>query len=302
MFAALGFHVVTYAMITIIFLPHVMCLLAFAPLEKLQPRTLLARARWRAPRMVSVALVLAITPIVPQNLSEAPAALAGRSPGSPNVLVIVTDDQRADTMAPLHETKRLLGKRGVRFTNAYTTTPACCPARASIFSGLYAHNHGVRTNDGRTTDNLDHASTLQAYLQEAGYTTALYGKYLNGYSVTRNPPYFDRWAFFSDVASRYYRDNQWNINGNVRTVGRYSTRFIQKKVLGFIGSPAAQERPWLTYVTTAAPHAPFSPEIRYKTTRVRPFRLDPAMTERDRSDKPVYVRGQERDPSRQEGL
>jgi arylsulfatase A-like enzyme len=217
-----------------------------------------------------------------------PARAAARA-GSPNVLVIVTDDQRADSMKMMSATRRLIRRRGVKFPYAYTTTPTCCPARASIFTGRYPHNHEVRTNDGTTTDNLDHTTTLQAYLQEAGYRTALFGKYLNGWNGDSSPPYFDRWAFFSGRARGYYFGNQWNIDGKRRFVNAYSTRFIQKKTLEFIGSREARKNPWLTFVTTAAPHAPFTPQEKYLRAKVPEFRVTPAMTEEDRTDKPAYV-------------
>lgn len=220
--------------------------------------------------------------------SARPAQAAARS-GSPNVLIIVTDDQRVNSMKVMPATRRLIRRRGVRFPYAYTTTPTCCPARASIFTGRYPHNHEVRTNDGTTTENLDHATTLQAYLQEAGYRTALFGKYLNGWNDDLSPPYFDRWAFFAGRSARYYSGNNWNINGTKRVVSAYSTRFIQKKTLQFIASPEAKADPWLTFVTTAAPHAPFVPQDRYMRAEVPRFKVTPAMTEEDRTDKPPHV-------------
>lgn len=217
------------------------------------------------------------------------SAQAAAEGDAPNVLIIVTDDQRHDSMEPLRDTQRLIADRGVKFPHAYTTTPTCCPARASIFTGRYVHNHEVRTNDGTTTDNLDHSTTLQAYLQDAGYRTALFGKYLNGWRHDSPPPYFDRWAFFAGHVRGYYYGNEWNINGKQRFVGTYSTRFIEKQALDFIGDDAARKRPWLAYLTTAAPHAPFTPQDKYRRTPISEFEPNPAMLEEDRTDKPAYV-------------
>ncbi|MDQ4027833.1 MAG: sulfatase-like hydrolase/transferase, partial [Actinomycetota bacterium] len=87
----------------------------------------------------------------------------------PNVLIILTDDQRADgTLEAMPHTTRWFAKRGTRFVNAYATTPVCCPSRASFFTGKYAHNHGVRTNAPEQASNLDQSTTLQRYLQDAG--------------------------------------------------------------------------------------------------------------------------------------
>ncbi|HWL65744.1 MAG TPA: sulfatase-like hydrolase/transferase, partial [Actinomycetota bacterium] len=68
-------------------------------------------------------------------------------PEHPNVLVIVTDDQRArGTLAVMPSVRRWFVREGTVFENAFTTTPLCCPARASLFTGRYVHNHGVRHN------------------------------------------------------------------------------------------------------------------------------------------------------------
>lgn len=221
-----------------------------------------------------------------------PARAADR-PLRPNVLIIVTDDQRFDSTGVEDRMRRLLGERGRTFPNAFTTTPTCCPARASIFTGRYVHNHGLRTNDGSTTANLDHSTTLHAYLKKEGYTTALFGKYLNGWDEFEDPPFFDRYAFFSHNAQGYYFGNTWNVQGKVRFIEQYSTSFIQRKVEDFIGSRRARRNPWLSYVWTSAPHAPFTPQRKYLRADVSDFHRNPAMQEEERSDKPEYVQSRD---------
>lgn len=240
--------------------------------------------------LVGAALLLVAQSATPPSLPTAKAA-ADR----PNVLIIVTDDQRFDSLLVMPKTKRLITDKGVAFTNAFATTPACCPSRASIFTGQYVHNHGVFTNDGTTTVNLDQSTTLQARLQEQGYKTALFGKYLNGWDVTRPPPYFDRWAVMSGVSDLYYRNNSWNVQGSMKTVSRYSTHFIEGQAVDFLSSRAARRHPWLTYLTFTAPHAPFHPERKYARAPVPPFTPDPAVLEQDRSDKPPWVQERETD-------
>ena len=262
----------------------------------------MALARRRRP---SIAVVLGVVFIasfgafVDAPRLARPAKAAARI-APPNVLIIVTDDQRHDSMETMRDTRRLIARRGAKYPHAYTTTPTCCPARASIFTGRYAHNHAVRTNDGTTTDNLDHSTTVQAYLQEAGYRTALFGKYLNGWKADSPPPYFDHWATFTGGARGYYFKTDWNIDGKRRSVKTYSTRFIQKKALDFIGSREAKRNPWLTFLTTAAPHAPFTPQDKYLRAEVPDFRPNPAMTEEDRTDKPPYVQEMRRGLRRSE--
>jgi len=71
-------------------------------------------------------------------------------PTRPNILIVMTDHQRADTALPEHPavTPHLteLGRQGVTFTNTFCPSPHCCPARATFFTGLYPSGHGVWNN------------------------------------------------------------------------------------------------------------------------------------------------------------
>jgi hypothetical protein len=80
--------------------------------------------------------------LVGPALAQSPAGTAGR----PNFLLILSDDQRHDTMDYMPRTKAHIFGEGVSFPNAYITTPLCCPSRSSILTGMYAHKHGVRLN------------------------------------------------------------------------------------------------------------------------------------------------------------
>src|ERR1700757_2795595 len=90
----------------------------------------------------------------------------------PNVVFILTDDQRWDCMScaghPFLKTPNTdrIAHEGVRFANAFCTTSLCSPSRASFLSGLYAHSHGVNNNF------TDYPTNLPSYpraLQAAGY-------------------------------------------------------------------------------------------------------------------------------------
>jgi arylsulfatase A-like enzyme len=201
----------------------------------------------------------------------------------PNILIIVTDDQRASgTMTVMPKTRRLFGRGGTRFTNAYATTPLCCPSRASIFTGQYVHNHGVTNNE--SGDQIPQRRTFQRYLDRAGYRTAISGKYLNGFGGGK-PPHFDRFA----VLRGGFRDARFNVEGTFRTVG-YSTRFIARKAVDYMRAfDRDDSAPWLLYVAPNAPHVPSVPEAKYSRASVPRWRRNPAVRERDRSDKPPYV-------------
>src|SRR5918996_113082 len=186
---------------------------------------------------------------------ESTAALVA---GPPNVLVIVTDDQRTGTMVAMPKTLQWLGNGGVTFDQAYVTTPSCCPSRASIFSGRYVHNHGVRQQG--LGSNLDQRTTLQRYLRDAGYRTAMAGKFLNRWPLDRPPPYFDRFA----QANGGYYDQVWDVDGWVRRVPDYSTSFIGDRALEYLaGFERDDARPWFLYLAPFAPHDPRVPERRY---------------------------------------
>lgn len=224
--------------------------------------------------------------------SPPPQAIS-RSADAPNILIIVTDDQR-DDLSTMPETARLFRDEGLDLENGFVTTPICCPSRASIFTGRYAHNHGVERL--AESADLDQTTTIQHHLQRAGYRTALFGKYLADWPQGQAPPYFDDWAFFRK-SSYSYSGGPWNVGGTVKTVDRYSTSFIKDKAIDFLERSEGDEaEPWFLYLAPGAPHAPSTPEERYKDTPVPPWRPTPAMLEEDRSDKPPYVRDQDSKP------
>jgi hypothetical protein len=93
------------------------------------------------------------------------------NPPPQNVVIILSDDQRADLMQYMPLTSNLLNAETVRFTRGFATTSLCCPSRASILTGRFAHNHGVLTNaapNGGAT-KFDPTSTIATWLHQAGY-------------------------------------------------------------------------------------------------------------------------------------
>lgn len=235
----------------------------------------------------------------------------------PNILFIVTDDQRAEgTVTPDAMPKtldRLVGQ-GVNFTNAYATTPLCCPARASIMTGQYAHNHQV-TNGG-WAENLNQDTTLQAYLGQAanGYRTGLFGKFLNAWDLDIDPPHWDEWAVLNDgycpfiVNEQGARKRYPPLDSGSGTppagecaasdIGRtalapYSTDYLRDRAVEFLddgeASASADDQPWFMYVAPFAPHIPFTPEADYADHPIPPYTETPATFE-DASDKPPWVR------------
>jgi arylsulfatase A-like enzyme len=204
-------------------------------------------------------------------------------------LLIVTDDQRDGTMSMMPDVERWFGAGGTRFENAFATTPACCPARASILTGLYAHNHGILTNR-ENPDLLAAAEPLmvQRALRNDGYRTALFGKYLNNWPNERDPANFDRWATTPFVA---FGGEEWNVDGSVRKVTQNSTSFLGDLSISFLRNREREDaRPWFLDLAFMAPHLPATVEPRYLDVVVPPLEPTSAMLEVDRSDKPGYVR------------
>src|SRR5262245_30752619 len=148
-------------------------------------------------RSAGFAVVLFLVSCLPQTRSD---------DNRPNFLVIITDDQRYDTMQYMPRTQELIFDQGVTFVHGYITTPLCCPSRASILTGMYAHNHEVYDNDRELNSR-----TMIDDLDENGYYTGLVGKYLNTWKGEARPEY-DYWVSFSRGESRY-NNPLLNVNG-----------------------------------------------------------------------------------------
>ena len=97
----------------------------------------------------------------------------------PNIIVVYTDDQRWDTLDHMPAVSRM-AEEGVLFTNSFVTTPVCGPSRASLLTGRLSSTQGIDVNEGASSQ-FDPSDTIAVKLQEQGYTTALFGKYINGY-------------------------------------------------------------------------------------------------------------------------
>ena len=123
---------------------------------------------------------------------------AAQAAKRPNIVVILTDDHRYDAMGflghPFLKTPNFdrLAAEGVHFKNAYVTTSLCSPSRASILTGLYAHNHHVVDNYNPVSKSLTFFPEL---LQKAGYQTAFIGKWHMGDSEEKQRG-FDHWISF----------------------------------------------------------------------------------------------------------
>jgi arylsulfatase A-like enzyme len=237
----------------------------------------------------SLALLLAVVAgAASWSGAPLPVRAEGSGPaGRPNVLVILTDDQRADSMFMMPKTRKWFAEGGTTFPEAYANTPLCCPVRSSLMSGRYQHNHGVK--DNHSGKMLDQEATLQKYLHDAGYQTGLDGKFLIGWPMGKAPPSFDHFAHFLGG----YTNVEWNVDGARQTPPGYVTDFQSDRAVDFIDDFARDAgRPWYLYLTPQAPHSDFTPAPEYANAPVPDWQMSPAVTQTDRSDKPDFIRQQ----------
>ncbi len=223
------------------------------------------------------------------------------SPPKPNIVLVVADDLDFPSAAVLPQLDRLVAGAGVAFTNAFVSTPICAPSRASIFTGLYTHDHGVRGNaepdGGFPAFRPNEGSTLATWLKAAGYRTALVGKYLNSYATGASdsyiPPGWDEWfGRLSAYETLRYLDWWVNDDGKVVHYGTsaedYSTDVEAKRAVDFLRRASSGSDPFFLYVAPEAPHVPalyaerHGSEFRYALApRV------PSFNESDVRDKPA---------------
>lgn len=261
------------------------------------------------------------------------SAAAARSPAAsprPNIVFILTDDQRYDTVTPqfMPNVWSQLVEHGLYFKNGFVTRSECCPSRASILTGQYAHNHGVLTN--ATTGEYAHGafpafkdkSSVATWLQSAGYRTGLVGKYFNfygscspwlcpditdprKYSKTYVPPGWDTFRAITNGGQAMTYFDSLNVDGKVVDYPKYTgiprdrmyhpenymTTVLENHALDFIGKSATDSRPFFLYFAPNSPHALYLPADQDQSafSGLSPFR-PPSFNEADMSDKPDWLR------------
>jgi arylsulfatase A-like enzyme len=207
--------------------------------------------------------------------------------GRPNVVVINTDDMRADFAPYLPKIRQWLFDGGTNFRNGYVSTPSCCPSRASLMSGRYVHNNGQYQQQ---TLGFDLDLTIQRYLHDAGYLTGHAGKFLHWLDLGTEAPHFDRWTYFKGGYENVYM----NFDGTVRRSQGYSTTIVFDRAIEYLNDFEGRDdaRPFYLHLAPIAPHDPYVAEQRYAGAAVPAHQPDPSYMEADKSDKPPFVRNQ----------
>lgn len=229
--------------------------------------------------------LLASALLLGASLAQAGAA----APARPNVLVILTDDQRWDAMScaghPSLKTPNIdrLAAEGARFANMFVTTSLCSPSRASLLSGVYAHRHGVLNN---FTEYPDALPSYPKALRNAGYETAYIGKWHMGETNDAPRAGFDFW--FSHRGQGRYFDNEWNINGRRQFIPGYYTTVITEQAVDWL--KGKHEKPFLLIVGQKAPHGgPIEPEPKYQHAFDNSIITKPANYDAWREGKPAWL-------------
>ncbi|XP_065651389.1 extracellular sulfatase Sulf-2 isoform X3 [Hydra vulgaris] len=185
----------------------------------------------------------------------------------PNIIFIMADDLDVNLGSTdvLKKTKRLLQDEGVTFTNAFTTSPLCCPSRSSILTGRYAHNHNVNSNDKNCSGPawIDGPEKLNfgKLLQDSGYVTAYFGKYLNNYNGDRVPPGWNHWSGL--VRNSRFYNYSLNVNGKIVRYKNdykkdYFTDVVTNASIDYFKNVKSQtsSAPIMMVLSMSAPHGP----------------------------------------------
>ncbi len=193
----------------------------------------------------------------------ASSALAQQEPQQerPNIVFLFSDDHAAPALgayggrlADLDPTPNLdrLAEEGMLFRNAFVTNSICAPSRATILTGKHSHLNGVTTN--RPEDSLDTAQqTFPKLLQQAGYQTALVGKW----HLKSDPAGFDHWEILPGQGF-YYNPDFRTARDTMRNAG-YVTDVITDRALDWLENGRASGEPFLLMVQHKAPHRPWLP-------------------------------------------
>ena len=239
-------------------------------------------------------------------------ALAAPAGASPNIVIVETDDQTAESMRVMSRTQAQLGLQGTTFANSFVSLSLCCPSRATLLTGRYAHNHGVLdiVPPLGGYERLDHSETLATWLQRSGYATVQLGKYLNHYGrrdPREIPPGWTEWHGLVDPSTYSYYGYVINDDGVLTRYGRspadYQTDVITRRAEAIITRRAAAPEPFFLWVGYLAPHnglprEPGDPGVPTPVAAPRHagvfagtgFPATPSFNEADVRDKPPAIR------------
>jgi arylsulfatase A-like enzyme len=180
-------------------------------------------------------------------------SLFGHEKLKPNIIFILTDDQRWDALGvagnQIIKTPQMdeLAKKGVYFKNAFSTTPICAASRASILTGLYERTHNYTFQKPALQSQYTNLM-YPKILKDNGYHVGFFGKL--GVAIDRPEQYFDESDFYdrgprSDKGGYFYK--------KLGTDTVHLTRYAGQQAQDFI-SNAPKNKPFCLSVSFSAPH------------------------------------------------
>lgn len=216
----------------------------------------------------------------------------------PNFVVFVSDDQGYGDLSCMGSTDfrtphlDALAASGARMMSWYSNSPVCSPSRASLLSGRYPGNAGVRSilTGFRTAPGLPpKVPTLATLLRDSGYRTAWVGKWHLGAAPGSRPQdhgFTETFGFHAGAVDYYSHiyyggdkreivvdgvrrkatpsHDLWENGQEIYEDGRYMTELIGERAVSFVRSAAADDAPFFLYVPFNAPHYPMHAPQEYK--------------------------------------
>ena len=210
--------------------------------------------------------------------------------GRPNLILLLTDDQRYDTLAcngqELIQTPNIdrLAAEGARFTRAYVTTSLCCPARATLYTGLYANAHGVRNNEDQVDFLREHPG-FPELLQGAGYATGFFGKWHIHNPGAAPQPGFDRWVSFEGQGQ--YEDELFTLDDERRRIPGFNTDVLFGLALQWLS--VERTAPFLCVVSLKNLHRPYLVPERHRAALTQASFPEPDSFHDDPAGYPAFI-------------
>jgi N-acetylglucosamine-6-sulfatase len=202
-----------------------------------------------------------------------------------NILVFVSDDQRADTLDYMPLLRNRFLPSATLFSGGRVNLSLCQPSRVSIFGGQASIRHGVLNNFDY--GHFDHNNTVARWLHDAGYRTGMFGKYMNHSADTGGQqPAPTGWDVWREATASWFTALGYTINdgSSYTTPTERIDDYLVPQAVQFMSGP----EPWFCYFATSDPHWPWQadPGDLFAWSDVElPLSLD-----EDVSTKPSWVR------------